>query len=496
MPEHYDAVVVGTGSAGCVVATRLSARGSRSVLLLEAGPDLRADPPALMHDGWRTYRENGWGFESEPDEHGVREPLYRGKVVGGTSWVTRFAMRGSPADFNLWARLGNDGWGFDDVLPYFIRIENDLDFGDRAWHGNAGPLPVTRYPELEPSEYESAAVAALAGTGFAPVEDHNRPGALGFGRMPRNGRGGERVTGADTHGPVGGASQGVHLRDHAEVAEVVLEGRRAVGVRLLNGATIAADWVVLSAGTYGSPAILLRSGIGPPDHLRAVDIPVRVELPGVGSNLADHPGFAIDPGLRGAPGAAPRFFTLATWHSSLAASSDAPDLALWVYDPIGASGAPSETSVVALLLTPRSRGSVRLRSADPTQPPRIELPGLRENADVERLAEGAARAVEVANHSAVRRLCANPPTPSVGKSKDLRDVITETVESFPHVVGTCAMGRQPDDGAVVDNSGCVHGTECLSVVDASIFPTPPSGFPHIITIMMAERIAELLSPLL
>src|SRR5437870_5804372 len=108
MPEHYDAVVVGTGSAGCVVAARLSARGSRSVLLLEAGPDLRADPPALMHDGWRTYRENGWGFESEPDEHGVCEPLYRGKVVGGTSWVTRFAMRGSPADFNLWARLGND----------------------------------------------------------------------------------------------------------------------------------------------------------------------------------------------------------------------------------------------------------------------------------------------------------------------------------------------------------------------------------------------------
>jgi len=124
------------------------------VLLLEAGPDLRADPPALMHDGWRTYRENGWGFESEPDEHGVCEALYRGRVVGGTSWVTRFAMRGSPADFDLWARLGNHGWGFDDVLPYFIRIENDLDFGDRAWHGNAGPLPVTRYPELEPSEYE------------------------------------------------------------------------------------------------------------------------------------------------------------------------------------------------------------------------------------------------------------------------------------------------------------------------------------------------------
>src|SRR5256714_13142038 len=144
--HEFDIVVVGGGGAGCVVAARLAENASRSVLLLEAGPDLRADPPGDLRDGWRLCREFGWGYESLPDARGVVEPLYRGKLLGGTSWVTRFAMRGSAFDFDEWVQLGNDGWGFDDALPYFTRLENDLDFGDEPWHGHDGRIPITRYP--------------------------------------------------------------------------------------------------------------------------------------------------------------------------------------------------------------------------------------------------------------------------------------------------------------------------------------------------------------
>ncbi|MFL6114012.1 MAG: GMC family oxidoreductase N-terminal domain-containing protein, partial [Catenulispora sp.] len=199
-----DVLVVGAGSAGCVMAARIAENPSRSVLLLEAGPDLRSRPDPAMHDGWRMWREYPWGFESEPDARGVSSPLHRGRVVGGTSWMTRFAMRGSPADFAEWERLGNRGWGFDEILPYFNRLETDLDFGDDAWHGDAGPVPVTRYPDIVATDYETTLAAAMTAAGFDSIDDHNRPGAVGYSRMPRNARRGTRVTTADAYLPVGG----------------------------------------------------------------------------------------------------------------------------------------------------------------------------------------------------------------------------------------------------------------------------------------------------
>ena len=144
--QAFDVVIVGGGAAGCVVAARLSESGSRSVLLLEAGPDLRANLPDELRDGWRIPREPDWGFAAEPDARGVVEILTRGRLLGGTSWMTRFALRGSTADYDEWAALGNPGWGFEDVLPYFMRLEADADFGHHPWHGGRGRLPITRYP--------------------------------------------------------------------------------------------------------------------------------------------------------------------------------------------------------------------------------------------------------------------------------------------------------------------------------------------------------------
>ena len=485
--ETFDVVVVGGGAAGCVVAARLAERGSRSVLLLEAGPDVRASIPDELRDGWGLNRDFDWGYVSEPDVRGEVENLRRGKLLGGTSWVTRFGLRGSPGDYDEWAALGNPGWGFDDVLPTFTRLEADVDFGDRPWHGESGPLPVDRYLGQELTEVATAALTALEAVGFPAVEDHNQPGAVGAGRMPMTSRDGVRVTTADAYLSAADAPSNLTIRPDAQVDSVVLEGERTSGVRLLDGTAVEAGRVVLCAGTYGSPPILLRSGIGPAEHLRSVGVPVRVDLPGVGANLADHVGVEIDCGYGGSAREGPVLHVVATFHSSITPGDEAPDLMLWLTDPVGD---PPIFEIDACLMRPRSRGAVKLRSADPAEPPRIELPGLCDPADVERLAEGYLRALEIAHRPEVRRLCAKLPTPEVREARALKRMISATAWSIPHVVGTCAMGPRPDDGAVVDASGGVHGVDGLSVVDASIVPNGPSAFTHLPAIMLAERLSE------
>ena len=482
--------MVGAGAAGCVVAARLAECPSRSVLLLEAGPDLQANVPEEFRDGWRLAQEPEWGYASDPDARGRVEELRRGKLLGGTSWLTRFAVRGSPADFNDWEALGNPGWSFDDVLPYFRRLEADADFGDQPWHSDAGPLPITRYPDLELPDIGAAGLRALEAVGFRSIEDHNRPGAVGAGRMPMSSSEGVRVTTADAYLPLGATPDNLRIRAEAQVADVVFDEKCAAGVRLLDGSVVEAGWVVLSAGTYGSPPILMRPGVGPADHLRSHGITVRLDLPAVGANLADHAGVDIDCGYRGPARRAPIFHLLATFHSSITSTSQAPDLMLWLSDP---RGDPPIFEIDVGLLRPRSRGSVRLRSADPAQPPRIELPGLREPLDLERLAEAFVRGLEVAQHPEIRRLCADLPSPEPQAPAEVRELVGANSYSVPHVVGTCGMGPHPEDGVVVDSSGRVHGTERLSVIDASIIPNGPSAFTHLPTIMLAERLSERLA---
>jgi choline dehydrogenase len=191
--------------------------------------------------------------------------------------MTRFAFRGSSSDYDDWAALGNPGWDFDTLLPYLNRLEADADFGDRPFHGDAGPMPVRRYLDVELTDACTAGLEALEGAGFAPVEDHNEPGAVGAGRMPMSSSDGIRVTTADAYLPEG-ARPNLTIRPAAHVAAVALDGSRAIGVRLADGELVEADHVVLCAGTYGSPAILMRSGIGPADHLRSVEVPVLVDL--------------------------------------------------------------------------------------------------------------------------------------------------------------------------------------------------------------------------
>jgi choline dehydrogenase len=373
--QVYDVVVIGGGAAGCVVAARLAGRGSRYVLLLEAGPDRRVDVPPELQDGWTIDRELfDWGYESEPHAGEEGKPVRRKRLLGGTSWLTRFTPRGSPSDYNGWAGLGLTGWGWEDVLPYFVKLENDVDFGDRPWHGDQGPIPSSRQLDEEPTDVGAAAIDALAAAGFPWVDDHNEPGAVGAGRMPMNVLGGRRVTTADAYLPLGATPPNLTIRADAHVDRVVFAGTKAVGVRLADGTMVEAGHVVLCAGVYGSPAILLRSGIGPEGPL--------ADLPEVGANLVDHPSVYVDFGYQGSGRDAPALHTIATFHSSGRSSAETPDLMFWLADP---TQEDTEFGAEVVLLRPHSRGSVRLRSHDSHDPPLIELPNLNDRSDLERL---------------------------------------------------------------------------------------------------------------
>jgi len=346
---------------------------------------------------------------------------------------------------------------------------------------------VTRYPGAELTATGRAMLEALHAAGFPAVYDHNRPGTVGTSRMPMSSRDGQRVATADAYLPASGTRSNLTVRVDAEVADVVIKHNAACGVRLHGGSVIEAEWVVLSAGTFSTPPILMRSGIGPAAHLRSLGMPVHVDLPGVGANLIDHGGVDIDCGYRGAGRSAPLLHLLTTFRSSVTPSIEAPDLVLWTPEPFAD---PPILEIGVGLWRPRSRGRVSLRSGDPTDPPRVELPGLRESTDIERLAEAFLRGVEVAQRPEVRSVCVEAPTPVARSMDEARDIVRANNYSFPHVVGTCAMGPSPEEGAVVDASGRVHGVDRLSVIDASIVPNATSAFTHFPTIMLAEKLSE------
>lgn len=489
--QHFDVVVVGAGAAGCVVGGRLAEAGDPSVLLLEAGPDPRPDLTPQLADGWRITRDFDWGYSSEPDMQGNVHKLRRQRLVGGTGWVTRYALRGAPAGFDAWCARGNAGWSFDDVLPWLKRLERDLEFGDRPWHGDDGPIPITRYPRLPSSAIGEATLRAYEAAGFAAVEDLNQPDAVGFGRMPMSAHDGVRTTTAQAYLPATGAASTLHVHPEAIVDSVTFHGARATGVRLANGEVIGADRVVLSAGTYGSPAILMRSGVGPHEHLRSVGVDTIVNSAGVGANLGSDIAIDVDCGYQGEARTTPTFRYVAIFRSSRQRDGEAPSLMFWPMDPYGD---PAAFTIDTLLLRPASRGTVRLRSLDPEAAPVIDLGLLNEPADIELLAEGYERAFEVASHPELRRVCVGAPSPRARDGDELLRFVRENAYPLPHVFGTCAMGPSPAEGAVVDASGRVHGTQGLYVIDASIMPSVPSAFTHIPTIAIAERLAaDLLS---
>jgi choline dehydrogenase len=487
-----DVVVVGGGTAGCVLAARLSEDAERSVVLVEAGPDhqgIGGLPEDLRSAQGPSYAHD-WGFRSDATNGRRSLRLPRAMVIGGCSATNAaVAVRGAPSDYDAWRDLGVSGWSWADVLPWFVRLECDMDFDD-DWHGATGPVPIRRYRQDELSPVQRAVLEGAGQAGHPVIDDHNRPAAVGAGHAPTNAVDGVRISTAMAYLWPVAHRRNLTVRPREAVRRVTVVGGRATGVELASGEHIDATTVVVAAGAYCSPAILLRSGIGATDDLRRVGIDTRIDLPGVGEHLQDHP---IVPLSWAAPSDAcggPTFQSLVTLSPD---HGGAPRLQLV---PASAGVPPTGQStspwyLTAAILKPSSVGRVRLDTDDPFGTLHIDTGHLADEADVDLLREAVAAARSVAATDALGPLTSDGELSGlpVVDADEFSAEARRRVTTYHHPVGTCRMGDDPAR-AVVDSEGRVHHTSNLFVADASAIPLIPSANTNVPTIMVAERIAD------
>ena len=507
MAEEWDVVVVGAGTSGCVVAARLADAGRR-VLLLEAGADHArpADfPPELRDASTMAAAAPGhpanWNLTGELFE-GRTVPVPRGRVVGGSSALNAGSfLRATRADLDGWAAAGNDLWSYDRLLPAFRRSEADRDFGDRPHHGSTGPIPVARPRADHP--LATAFAEASAELGFPAEPDKNADGPPGHGPVPLNVADGVRINTAMAYLSPRRGSPGLTVRGGVAVRRVLVERGRAVGVQT-DGGVVRAGEVVLSAGAVGSPHLLLLSGLGPADALRAAGVEVTVDVPGVGADFTDHPhvyvGYRPQDPIPMPPGGLPLHGVL---HVTSEGSSRPGDLELlpWLA-PVGritgaATGAHGDELTVGVgLQAEDSRGRLALRDPDPTRPPLLEYRYLGEESDRRRLREGVRLAAELLRTRAWAPLVAERtglPDDVLTSDAALDRWVRAHLTTAIHLSGTARMGPDTDAGAVVDQLLRVRGVTGLRVVDTSVLPAAPSRGPAATAVMLGERAAELMA---
>lgn len=522
-----DYVIVGAGSAGCVLADRLSADGAR-VILLEAGPrDLH--PWIHVPAGVLKLLANplvNWNYASEPEAGSGNRAIHwpRGRVLGGSSSINGMLfVRGNPADFDGWAQMGCRGWSYEDCLPHFKAIES-YGPGEDSYRGKAGPLRIEDYRTILPLTHRFVEAAQQAGFPFARDLSGEHPAeGVGYSQMSRNGR--FRGSTAQTFLRAARRRSNVRILTNAVALRVLLDGRRATGVRIDQmGREMdvrATREVIVSSGSVNSPHLLQVSGIGPAEHLRSIGVAVAHDLAGVGQNLSDHYVARVSHRVKDArsinemsrglrlAGEVAKWVTVGRGALTFGVSSAqcfvrsreglaSPDIQLLFspasYDPsvFGQLEREPGATVAVSIARPESRGTIMARSADPLERPVIRPNYLSAPSDLRVIQAGIAHARRIFSQPAFAAHAVGEivPGPGVKSEADIADYVKNYGTTIYHPVGTCRMGEDPT--AVVDSRLRVRGMEGLRIIDASIMPTVTTGNTNAPTIMIAEKGAAMI----
>ena len=525
---HYDYIIVGAGSAGCVLAARLTEDPQIRVLLIEAGPrdrSWRIDMPSAVGSLLSSDRFN-WNYVSDPEPYldGRRLTHPRGRVLGGSSSINGMVyIRGHAGDYDGWAESGLSGWGYADVLPYFKRSERHLHGAD-PYHGGSGPLAVFA-PDLTASPLASAFVQAAAQAGYGISHDPNGERQEGFGRVDRTTSNGRRCSAARAYLAPALKRTNLEILTGALVHRIVLRGDRAVGIEFVQSSPVATVYaereVILSAGAINSPQLLQLSGIGAAAQLAAAGIDTRIELPAVGANLNDHPDLVIQHrclqpvSIFGANRGIGKILTGLRWFAGLGglagsnhfeaggflrsrAGIPQPDLQLTFMPLAIKPGTVEDVGMHSFqvhidLMRPKSLGRVALRSADPAAAPSICFNYLADRQDREDLRRAVRLTREILAQPALAPYRGEELNPgaAIQGDEDIDAWVRRGVETCYHPVGTCRMGLDPRS-SVVDSQCRVHGVANLRVIDASVMPAIVSGNTNAPTIMIAEKMSDTL----